>query len=150
MHLPVNHHLRPLYRTLTAIAGLYVLVFGIVGVSRTRGLPLFAQPGSEHLPWVLGLRANPAFAYLSILAGLVLVAGAVIGRNVYFYLGVGGGLAFLVAGLAMLTLLETGANFLGFSMVNCVVSFIIGLVVFAGGLFGRVAAPTDPERPGYA
>jgi len=145
MHLPVNHHLRPLYRTLTVIAGLYVVIFGILGVSRTSGLPFFAQPGSEHLPWVLGLRANPAFAYLSILAGLVLIVGAVVGRNVYFYLGMAGGLAFLVAGLAMLALLETSLNFLGFSMTNCIVSFVIGLVVFAGGLFGRVGPPDETK-----
>ena len=30
-HFPVNHPLRPLYRTLAGLVGAYLLVFGIVG-----------------------------------------------------------------------------------------------------------------------
>jgi len=137
LHLPINHHLRPLYRTLAGLAGLYVLVFGVLGFTRTRGLALFAQPHNADLPWVLGLRTNPAFAVLSILAGLAILIAAVVGRNLDHYVFLAAGVVFLLSGMAMMTLLQTDLNFLGFSMVNCVVSFILGLVTFAAGLYGR-------------
>ena len=65
-HIPINHPLQPFYRVLAGLIGLYLVVFGTVGVIKTRGLPLFEQDG---LPWVLGLRANLAFAILSIVVG---------------------------------------------------------------------------------
>jgi hypothetical protein len=145
MHIPINHHLRPLYRVLTGLAGLYVLVFGIVGASRSAGLPLFADPRHETLPWVLGLRTNPAFSYLSIGAGIALLAGAVIGRNVDHYINLIAGGVFLLSGMAMMLLLQTDANFLGFSMSNCVVSFILGLVTLAAGLYGRTGSAEQAE-----
>ena len=133
-HLPVNHPLRPLYRVLVALIGAGIVVFGIVGYTRTRGTALFAQ---EHLPWVLGLRTNLAFALLSIVSGAVLAVCAVIGRNFDFRINLLGGLLFMVVGMVMLGLLRTNVNFLGFSMTNCIVSFVIGTVVFAAGLYGR-------------
>ncbi len=133
-HLPVNHPLRPLYRVLVALVGAGIVVFGIVGFTRTRGTALFAQ---EHLPWVLGLRTNLAFALLSIVSGVVLVVCALIGRNFDFRVNLLGGLLFMVVGMVMLGLLRTDVNFLGFSMTNCIVSFVIGTVVFAAGLYGR-------------
>ena len=145
MHIPINHHLRRLYRVLTGLAGLYVLVFGIAGASRSAGLPLFADPHHETLPWVLGLRTNPAFSYLSIGAGIALLAGAVIGRNVDHYVNLVAGGVFLLSGMAMMTLLQSDANFLGFSMSNCVVSFILGLVTLAAGLYGRSGTAEHAE-----
>lgn len=133
-HIPVNHHLRPLYRTLALLAGVYVLAFGIVGVTRTGGLAYFARDG---LPEVLGIRANRAFAVLSIAAGILIVLGAIVGRNLDHWINLVGGVIFLVAGMAMMTLLQTDANLLGFTMSTCVVSFVIGLVLFAAGLYGK-------------
>ena len=46
----------------------------------------------------------------------------------------------MIVGLAMLLLLQTNANFLMFSMSNCVASFIIGTVLFAAGLYGKVGS----------
>jgi uncharacterized protein DUF4383 len=137
-HIPINHPLRPVYRALAGLAGLYVLLFGIIGFAQTRGLELFAQ---QDLPWVLGLRTNPAFSYLSIVAGIVLLGGVVVGGNVHRSVNLAGGLVFLVAGIAMMTLLQTDANIFGFSMVNCIVSFVIGIVLLAAGLYGKVGTP---------
>jgi len=137
-HLPVNHPLRPLYRALATIVGLYVLAFGIVGVARTVGTPLFAR---TNLPWVLGLRTNLAFALLSVAAGALLVVCTLIGRNLDFLVNLVGGILFMVVGMAMLGLMQTNANVLGFSMTNCVVSLVLGTVVFAAGLYGRSGTP---------
>jgi hypothetical protein len=133
-HLPVNHTLRPFYRVLSALIGLYTLIFGIVGFTQTQGTALFAQTG---LPWVLGLRTNLAFALLSIVGGAVLLVSAVIGRNIDHLANIFGGILFMVVGMLMLGLMETDANFLGFSMANCIVSFVFGTVVFTAGLYGR-------------
>ena len=133
-HLPVNHPLRNLYRALAALVGVAVLVFGIVGFARTRGTALFAR---EHLPWVLGLRTNLAFALLSIVSGAVLLVCAVVGRNLDHVVNFLGGIVFMAVGMLMMSLLRTDANFLGFSMTNCIVSFVLGTIVFAAGLYGR-------------
>lgn len=136
-HLPINHHLRTLYRVLAALCGLYILIFGIGAITRTNDLTFFAQDG---LPSVLGLRANSAFAILSILAGLVLIAGAVIGRNVDRWINLVGAFVFLVAGMAMMILMQTELNFLGFTMATCIVSFIIGMLLLTSGLYGQVGS----------
>ncbi|MGC9667967.1 DUF4383 domain-containing protein [Planosporangium sp. 12N6] len=137
-HIPINHPLRPLYRALSGLIGLYVLLFGIIGFISTHNLDFFARHGE----WVLGLLTNPAFSVLSIITGAIVLAGAVIGRNVFVALNLAGGAIFLIAGMAMMALLRTDANFLSFSMVNCVMSFIFGMVFFAAGLYGKVG-PTE-------
>lgn len=139
-HIPINHPLRPLYRVLTAIAGLYILIFGIIGAAKSGGQPLFDQ---SHLHWVLGLRTNLAFAILSIAAGIVIMVAVFIGRNIDHYLDIGAGLVFILVGMLMLGLLRTDANFLGFSVINCIVSFIIGIVVLAAGLYGKTGSAHD-------
>jgi hypothetical protein len=139
-HIPINHPLRPLYRVLTALAGLYILIFGIIGATKAGGAPLFAQ---HNLHWVLGLRTNLAFAILSIAAGVVILVSVFIGRNIDHYLDLGAGAVFLLVGMLMLALLQTDANFLGFSVVNCVASFIIGTVVFSAGLYGKTGSDSD-------
>jgi hypothetical protein len=140
-HIPINHPLRPVYRALSGLIGVYVLVFGIVGYARTSDLDFF----TTHGEWVLFLRTNPAFSVLSILMGIALLAGAVIGRSVFVAVNLGGGVVFLVAGIAMMTLLQTEANILSFSMVNCIVSFIFGLITLAAGLYGKVGSHEDEE-----
>jgi hypothetical protein len=150
-HIPVNHPLRTFYRLLAALVGVYVLIFGIVAFANTRGLPTFEQ---HHLPWTFGLRTNLAFAIISMVAGVVILVAAVIGRNVDRFINVVGGVAFMLMGALMMVLMETDANFLGFSMVNCVVSFIIGTVLFTAGLYGKtgsehVARAEELARTGH-
>src|SRR3982074_2269112 len=111
-HIPINHPLRPLYRALSGLSGLYVLIFGIVGYIRTSDLDFFARHGE----WVLGLRTNPAFSVLSIVAGAAVLAGALIGRNLFPLLNLAAGIVFLIAGIVMMLLLQTDANILAFSM----------------------------------
>lgn len=142
-HIPINHPLRPLYRTAAGIVGGFTLVFGIRGFLASRGLDFFQQ---DDLPWVMWLRANPAFSLLSILAGAVLLLANLVGRNVAHWVNLGAGVMFTVAGLVMLALLNTNANFLGFSMVNCIMSFVFGLITLAAGLYGRVGSQEEKEN----
>ena len=137
LHLPINHPLRGLYRSLGALAGLYVLVFGIVGLTVSSGHAAFGRG-----PYVaLGLHTNVAFSVLSILVGLVVLVAAVVGRNVAQYVFLFGGLVFLGAGMAMLALMQTGLNVLNYTVATCVVSFLIGLVMVTSGLYTRTGPP---------
>src|SRR5688572_4254961 len=117
MHTPVNHPLRPLYRVIGGLAGLYVLLFGIVGLMETSGADFFGRSGET----ALGLHTNRAFALLSIVAGVVILGGTVIGRDIDQKINMVGGYAFMVIGMAMLAVMETDANILNFSVATCVV-----------------------------
>jgi Domain of unknown function (DUF4383) len=135
-HIPVNHHLRPVYRVLAAIAGVYVLLFGVLGFIETSGGPVFDQGSAT----VLGLRTNLAFSIASVVAGAAILLALFVGRNVDYVVNLLGGIAFLVAGMAMMALLRTDANFLNFSMATCIVSFVIGMVLFSAALSGRTGS----------
>ena len=139
-HIPVNHPLRPLYRVLAALIGLYVLVFGVWGFVRTQGNDFV---GHQNLPTVLGLKVNPAFAVLSVVAGVLLLAGTVIGRNLDHYLKLTAAVLFMVVATAMLLLLRTEANVLGFTVTTVVVSYVFGMTCLAAGLYGKVGTEDD-------
>ncbi|MGE5827604.1 MAG: DUF4383 domain-containing protein [Micromonosporaceae bacterium] len=136
MHTPVNHHLRPFYRVLAALVGVYVLVFGAVGFLTTRDRPAFDRSGES----ALGLQTNLGFSVASLVAGAVILLALLIGHNVDYVINFVGGLAFLVAGMAMMALLHTDLNVLNFSMATCIVSFVVGTVLFAAGLYGKVGS----------
>jgi hypothetical protein len=132
-HIPINHPLRPLYRALAAIVGGFVLVFGVVGFIATAGEPFLSRSEAA----ALGLRTNLAFSIASVVAGAVILLALLVGRNVDYFVNVWGGLAFLTVGMAALTLLHTDLNVFNFSVATVIVSFVIGLVLFAAGLYGR-------------
>lgn len=138
-HLPINHPLLPFYRLLAGAAGLYVLVFGIVGLVRTWGEPLFGRGDT----WALGLRTNLAFSLLSVVVGAIVLVGAMVGGNIARYVNLAGGVVFLVAGMLMMAVLQTDANVLNFTIATCVVSFIIGLVLGTTGLYGKVGSSEE-------
>jgi hypothetical protein len=137
VHVPVNHPLQPLYRIIAGLIGAYVTAFGVVGVMRTGGRALFAQTG---LPSALGLHANRAFAILSIVVGLILLVGALIGRNFDQRINLVASVVFLGAGLFMLAFLRTDLNFLGFTPATCVVSMLIGMALLLAGLYGKTGS----------
>jgi len=136
-HIPVNHPMRPFYRVLAAATGAYVLVFGAVGAVRTAGLPFFDR--SET--YALGLRSNLAFAVVSLLVGLVIVLATFVGRNVDYMVNLWGGVLFMAVGTAMMAVLRTDLNVLNFSLATVIVSFVIGVLLFSAGLYGRSARP---------
>lgn len=140
-HYPLNHHLRQTYRFFAGLAGLYLLLFGVIGLGRTWGDPFFHR-GSD---WVLGLRTNPAAAWLATLVGLVLVAVVLIGGNVYHraVLALGWG----ICGFAMvvMTMVQTDANVFNVSMINVIVFVVLGLIALVAGLYSKVGEP----EPGH-
>lgn len=145
-HIPVNHPARGLYRVIAGFIGLYVLVFGIVGVVQTWGEPLFARDSQ----WVLGLRTNLAFALASVGFGAMLIFGAVNRGNLGHYLNLTAGGVFLVTSLAMMSVLQTDANFLNFSMSTVVISMLFGLALLATGLYDKVGTEEHADAARHA
>jgi Domain of unknown function (DUF4383) len=141
VHIPINHPLRPLYRTLAGLIGAYILVFGVIGLIRTWGDPLFDRGDV----WVLGLRTNLAFAIISIAYGAVLLGGALVGGNVSHMINWVAGPLFMITGVGMMTVMQTDANILNFSMSTVILSLIFGLVVFTAGMYDKVGTSEDVE-----
>jgi uncharacterized membrane protein YwaF len=139
-HFPVNHPLRPLYRFLIFLAGVYVTLFGAVGLVRTGRGDLFGRADV----WVLGLRTNLAFSLASVVVGLALLVAVLIGLNVDAVAAVLGGVVFMVAGGAMMAVLRSDLNVLNFSIATVIVSFLIGTLLFTAGMYIRWAPRRRP------
>ncbi|GIJ25866.1 hypothetical protein Vqi01_10280 [Micromonospora qiuiae] len=139
--LPVNHPARPIYRALAGLIGLYILVFGVWGTVLTWNEPLFARDGA----WALGLRTNLAFSLVSVVFGLVLVIGASRRGNLGHYMNLTAGVIFLVTSILMMSVLQTSANFLNFSMSTVIVSMVFGLILIGTGAYDKVG-PEEHEE----
>jgi hypothetical protein len=140
-HNPVNHPLRPLYRALGGLVGVYLIVFGIYGIIVNAGDDFFATVPDR----VFGQGANMFASIISLLTGVVLVVVTVLGRNLdtetYKYLG----WAVLVVASYGLATSRTDANFLGFSIATVIVDYLVGLILVLASLY-ITSAP--PERTG--
>jgi hypothetical protein len=130
-HNPVNHPLRPLYRALGALAGAWLVLFGIVGVIVNAGDDFFAA----HAERVFGQGINMFGSIVSLVTGAIVLIVTAIGRNLdtetYKFLGWG----VLAVGSYGLATARTDANFLGFTISTVVVDYLVGLVLVLAGLY---------------
>lgn len=140
-HIPVNHPARPLYRVLSGLIGLYILVFGVYGTFLTWGEGLFSRESN----WALGLRTNLAFSLVSVVFGAFLLIGASRRDNLGHYMNLTAGAVFLVTAILMMSVLQTAANFLNFSMSTVIVSMLFGLILLGTGLYDKVGPPEHAE-----
>ncbi|GAA2117823.1 DUF4383 domain-containing protein [Streptomyces synnematoformans] len=140
-HLPVDHHLSNVYRAGAGLVGLFLLVFGVLGLFNR--VWFFDTGGDE----TLGLNTNGALSTLSIAVGLLLLYGMVRGGNFASTLNMVLGGLFVLSGFVNLALLETSANFLAFKMQNVLFSFIVGLVLATFGMYGRVSSRLPHDNP---
>ncbi|WP_306204816.1 DUF4383 domain-containing protein [Actinoplanes sp. RD1] len=136
-HYPVNHHLRQPYRGLAAASGLYLAVAGVIGIVATAGHEFFARDGAG---WALGVRLNPAGAWVSTLLGLAVLAVAARGGNLHHRVNLVLGWVMLAVAMVMLAMLRTDADVLGFSVATVVVWVVLGLVVLTAALYGQVGS----------
>lgn len=142
--LPTNNPLNRVYRVGAAFVGLWLLVFGVLGYFNQ--LSFFDTAGADK---VVGLSTNVLLSTISVVVGIALLAGAVIGGNVSAALNLVVGVLFLLSGLANLTLLRTSWNILNFQMSNVIFSFVTGLLLLTFGLYGRVTGGLPPDNPYY-
>lgn len=139
--LPMDHRLSRVYRFGAGLTGLVLLTFGSLGFADQ--LAYFDTHGSN----IAGLSTNGALSTVSIVVGLVLVAGAVIGGNVASTLNTVVGVLFIASGFVNLFLLDRSGNILAFRMPNVIFSFLVGLMVLTFGLYGRVSGNLPHDNP---
>jgi hypothetical protein len=138
-HAPVNHPLRPVYRTIAALAAVVTIVLGAAGFAATSSDDYFG-PGNGS---VLGLGMNPGHALLMAASGVLVLLALFIGRNVDQVLLILLGAGLFIVGSAGLVLMRTDANVLNYRMPNVIVAYAIGTLLFTAGLYvksGRAAA----------
>ncbi|MFF3844181.1 DUF4383 domain-containing protein [Streptomyces sp. NPDC002328] len=142
-HLPVDHRLNRVYRIGAGLMGLGLLVFGIFGIMSRIG---FFDTGGDT---VWALNTNGALSWLSVAVGLLLLAGMVIGGNFASTLNLTLGVLFILSGFLNMALLETEFNFLAFEIQNCMLSFVIGILLLVFGMYGRVGSALPHDNPYY-
>ncbi|NUR72750.1 MAG: DUF4383 domain-containing protein [Hamadaea sp.] len=140
-HIPVNHRLRPFYRTLAVLIGLYLLIFGIIGAIQTADEPFFSRGDTV----VLGLKTNLAFSILSIVMGAIVLLANLYGRNVDHFVDMVAGGVFMFVGVFGLIIIRSDLNKLNFSVATCVVSSLIGTVLLTTGFYNRTG-PMEQAR----
>lgn len=142
-HIPVNHPLRPIYRAIAALMGLYLIAFGILGIIVTADESLFGQGGDR----VFGQGANLFWAIVSIALGAVVLIATFLGRNIDVAVNTYIGWALVVIGTFSLAVIRTDANFLDFSIATVIVSYIVGLSLITAALYSKVAPPEEAGEP---
>ncbi|WP_420032011.1 DUF4383 domain-containing protein [Streptomyces sp. cg28] len=139
--LPVDHKLSQVYRWGAAFCGVVLLVFGCLGFADQ--LSPFNTDGSH----IAGMSTNGVLSLISVVVGVALIAGAVIGGNVASTLNMVVGTLFLISGFVHIFILDKGANVLGFGMTNVIFSFVMGLVILTFGMYGRVSSKLPHDNP---
>jgi hypothetical protein len=130
--------MRPLYRVLAGLGGLYLVVFGIMGLLRTGSDGFFAK----STPHTIGQGTNLAWSIVCIVLGAVVLIATAIGRNLDVAANSYVGWALLGVGTVMLALLRTQANLFNFSVTTVIVTYIVGLVLVMASLYSKVSHDT--------
>lgn len=139
--LPVDHRLATVYRYGAALCGVILLVFGTLGFADE--LSPFGTDGRS----IGGMSTNGVLSLVSVVVGLALIGGAVIGGNVASTLNMTVGALFLLSGFGHLIVLDRSANVLGFGLSNVMFSFVMGLVILTFGMYGRVSGNLPHDNP---
>ncbi|HEX2771804.1 MAG TPA: DUF4383 domain-containing protein [Micromonosporaceae bacterium] len=138
-HNPVNHPAQPIWRAISGLAGLYLVIFGVLGVIVTAKNDFFSQDDMS----VLGQGSNLAHSVFSILIGLAVLAATGIGRNVDVALNKPLAYVFMALGLAGLALMQTSANFFNVTMPTVIVMMLVGLALLMAAMYGKVGSDDE-------
>ncbi|MET7709771.1 DUF4383 domain-containing protein [Micromonospora sp. NPDC005413] len=140
-HTPVNHPARPIYRAIGGLTGLYLVVFGALGIITSAGNEILAQDDTR----VLGQGTNLGFSLLSVLLGIIVLAGTALGRNIDVAINQWMAYALMVVSLAGLAFIRTDANIFNFSITTVVVVMTAALVLLMVGMYGKVGSEDEAE-----
>ncbi|MFE1441126.1 DUF4383 domain-containing protein [Streptomyces sp. NPDC058739] len=139
--LPVDHRLAQVYRYGAGVCGVILLVFGCLGFADR--LTPFDTDGSR----ITGMSTNGVLSLISVVVGLALIGGAVVGGNFASTLNMTVGGLFLLSGLVHVFILDRSANVLDFGMTNVMFSFVMGLLIACFGMYGRVSSKLPHDNP---
>ncbi|MFE9688950.1 DUF4383 domain-containing protein [Micromonospora sp. NPDC005806] len=141
-HTPVNHPARPIYRAIGGLVGLYLVLFGVLGIITSAGNDVLAQDDTK----VLGQGTNLGFSLLSIVLGALILLGVAIGRNLDVMINQWLAYALIVLGLAELAFLHTDANIFNFSIMTDIVVLTLSVVLLMAGMYGKVGSDEEHEN----
>ncbi|MET9886110.1 DUF4383 domain-containing protein [Streptomyces sp. NPDC006430] len=139
--LPVDHRLAQVYRYGAGLCGVILLVFGCLGFADQ--LSPFDTDGTR----IAGMSTNGVLSLISVVVGLVLICGAVVGGNFASTLNMTVGALFLLSGFFHVFVLGRSANVLDFGMTNVMFSFLMGLLIACFGMYGRVSSKLPHDNP---
>ncbi|MFF0201422.1 DUF4383 domain-containing protein [Streptomyces sp. NPDC005017] len=139
--LPVDHRLAQVYRYGAGLCGVVLLVFGCLGFADR--LSPFSTDGTQ----VAGMTTNGLLSLVSVVVGLGLIAGAVVGGNFASTLNTTAGTLFMISGFFHLFVLDRSANVLDFGITNVLFSFPMGLLIACFGMYGRVSSKLPHDNP---
>ncbi len=142
-HNPVNHPLRSFYRVLSALVGVYLLLFGVVGLITTSGDDFTGRVPDR----ILGQGGNLLWSIVSLVLGAVVLLGTLVGRNIDMAIEKYLGWAMLVIGAFSLAAARTDADLLGFTVSTVVVTFLIGLMLIVSSLYLKTAPESEAGDP---
>ncbi|MCX5118882.1 DUF4383 domain-containing protein [Micromonospora sp. NBC_00362] len=140
-HTPVNHPARPIYRAIGGLTGLYLVVFGVLGIVASTGNEILAQDDTR----VLGQGTNLGFSLLSVLLGIIVLVGTALGRNIDVAINQWLAYSLMVVSLAGLAFIRTDANIFNFSITTVVVVMTAALVLLMVGMYGKVGTEDEAE-----
>lgn len=140
-HTPINHPARPIYRAIGGLTGLYLVVFGVLGIIASAGNEILAQDDTR----VLGQGTNLGFSLLSVLLGLVVLVGTALGRNIDVAINQWLAYALMAISLAGLAFIRTDANIFNFSIFTVIVVMTAALVLLMAGMYGKVGTEDEAE-----
>jgi hypothetical protein len=131
--LPVNHPLHRVYRVTAGLVGALLAVFGLLGLVLSGD--------------ILQIPASTAYSAICLVAGLVLIGAAVVGRNVAAETNAYVGALLIVIGLiSLLSMGDPDSNFLDVSMADVTVLFVAGMLLLAAGFYGQVGEDTHESH----
>ncbi|MER7443272.1 DUF4383 domain-containing protein [Micromonospora avicenniae] len=142
-HTPVNHPARPIYRAIGGLTGLYLVVFGVLGIIATAGNDVLAQDDTR----VLGQGTNLVFSLVSIVFGIIVLAGTALGRNIDVVINQWVAYVLMVVGLGGLAFIRTDANIFNFNIGTVIVLMVAGMLLLMVGMYGKVG--TDEEKEAW-
>lgn len=117
------------------------MVFGVLGIIASAGNDFLAQDDTK----VLGQGTNLGFSLLSILLGVAILAGTVIGRNLDVAINQWLAYALMVLGLAELAFLHTDANVFNFTIFTDIVVLTLSMVLLMVGMYGKIGTEEETE-----
>jgi len=141
MHNPINHPARSTYRALAGLIGLYLVVFGGIGLATTGGDGLFAQDAGR----VLGQGSNLANSLLCVVVGAIVLIATVVGRNFDVLVNRVFGWVLMAVGLATLATLRTDANYLGHTLASSIVMMALGQLLLLAAMYGKVGSEDEHQ-----
>jgi len=93
------------------------------------------------------LNSNGLLSIISLVVGAVLIVSGVRGGSTASTVTAVVGVLFLLSGLLNLAVLDSGLNFLAFTISNVFFSLVSGMLLLTLGLYGRVSGGLPADNP---